>query len=150
MRNRDWDELAAMAEKAMKRAYAPYSRFRVGCALLAADGSIHLGCNVENAAYGPTICAERTALFRAIADGHAPGSFRALAVIGDTGEPIAPCGTCRQVMVELCPPDMPVILCSTNGRRRVTTVGELLPGAFTLAFRDRPENAGRGEADGRE
>jgi|HigsolmetaAR203D_1030402.scaffolds.fasta_scaffold00153_56 cytidine deaminase len=128
----EWADLPARAEEAMRRAYAPYSRFKVGSALLAADGSIHLGCNVENAAFGPTNCAERTALFRAIADGHAPGSFRAIAVIGDTREPIAPCGTCRQVMAELCSPDMPVILCSTNGSRRVTTVGDLLPGAFSL------------------
>src|SRR5690606_39184035 len=106
--------------------------FKVGCALLDADGTVHMGCNIENGAYSPTNCAERTAMFRAVADGCAPGSFRAMAVIGDTDEPITPCGVCRQVMVELCAADMPVILCSTNGKQRMTTVSELLPGAFKL------------------
>lgn len=128
----EWADLTVKAEEAMRRAYAPYSRFKVGSALLAADGTVHLGCNVENAAYGPTNCAERTALFRAIADGHAPGSFKAIAVIGETDEPITPCGTCRQVMIELCAPDMPVILCNTKGSSKVTTVKDLLPGAFAL------------------
>lgn len=117
---------------ARERAYAPYSQFRVGCALLGGDGSVLLGCNVENAAYGPTNCAERTALFRAISDGHAPGSFAALAVVGDTAAPITPCGVCRQVMAELCAPDMPVIMANVAGDIRQTTVAELLPGAFRL------------------
>jgi cytidine deaminase len=96
-----------------------------------ADGHLHSGCNVENAAYGPTNCAERTALFRAIADGRKPGEFRVAAVIGDTDAPITPCGVCRQVMVELCRPDMPVLLGNLRGDYRWTTVAELLPGAFT-------------------
>lgn len=120
------------AEEARSRAYVPYSQFKVGSALLAADGSVHYGCNVENAAYGPTNCAERTALFRAIADGILPGQFKALAVIGDTPQPITPCGVCRQVMVELCDADMPVIMGNTAGQYRIATVAELLPGAFSL------------------
>jgi len=128
----DADDLIRHALAARERAYAPYSSFRVGSALLAADGSVLYGCNVENAAYGPTNCAERTALFRAISDGHAPGSFAALAVVGDTPEPIAPCGVCRQVMLELCAPDMPVILANLSGEMRQTTVAALLPGAFHL------------------
>jgi cytidine deaminase len=124
-------QLLQAALEARSRAYTPYSRFQVGAALLDRDGKLHLGCNVENAAYGPTNCAERTALFRAIADGHTPGSFQAIAVIGDTEAPIAPCGVCRQVMVELCQPDMPVILGNLQGNWIQTTVADLLPGAFT-------------------
>jgi cytidine deaminase len=115
---------------ARERAYVPYSRFKVGAALLDEGGRVHHGCNVENAAYGPTNCAERTALFRAVADGVQPGAFQAIAVVGDTTEPISPCGICRQVLVELCPPDMPVYLTNLAGKISVTTVAELLPGAF--------------------
>lgn len=126
----EWAELEAAARAVRTRAYAPYSNFQVGAALLDGQGRIHVGCNVENVAYGPTNCAERTALFRAIADGCEPRSFRALAVIGETSEPIAPCGTCRQVMAELCAPHMPVLLMNVKGERTMTTVAELLPGAF--------------------
>lgn len=124
-------ELLEAAEQARARAYIPYSHFGVGAALLDAEGGVHYGCNIENAAYGPTNCAERTALFRAIADGHAPRSFRAIAVTADTVGPVTPCGVCRQVMAELCAPDMPVVLGSLRGEWRITTVAELLPGAFT-------------------
>jgi cytidine deaminase len=126
------DLLIERARQAMRNAYAPYSQFPVGSALLAEDGAVIVGCNVENAAYGPTNCAERTALFSAIAAGYSPGSFRAIAVIGDTEEPIAPCGVCRQVMSELCAPDMPVIMANLRGMRRIAAVRELLPGAFAL------------------
>ncbi|MDR0268977.1 cytidine deaminase [Paenibacillus sp.] len=118
------------AIKARANAYTPYSHFGVGAALLDKDGYIHYGCNVENAAYGPTNCAERTALFRAIADGHKAGSFKAIAVVGDTDGPISPCGVCRQVLIELCEPDMKVIMGNLKGDMTETTVRELLPGAF--------------------
>lgn len=124
-------KLITLAKQVMEKAYTPYSNFNVGAALLAADGHVHLGCNVENAAYGPTNCAERTALFRAIADGYEPKSFLAIAVIGDTDVPISPCGVCRQVLIELCAPDMPVYLSNLKGDVAVTTVADLLPGAFT-------------------
>lgn len=124
-------QLLEHALEARNRAYTPYSHFNVGAALLGNDGKLHLGCNIENAAYGPTNCAERTAVFRAIADGHAPQSFQAIAVIGDTESPIAPCGVCRQVLIELCGPDMPVILGNLKGDIVRTTVAALLPGAFT-------------------
>ncbi|MEK3881613.1 cytidine deaminase [Paenibacillus sp. PL2-23] len=124
-------ELLRAAREAMRRAYVPYSGFQVGAALLDRDGVIHYGCNVENAAYGPTNCAERTALFRAIADGHPPGQFQAIAVMGDTDGPITPCGVCRQVLVELCAPDMPVIMGNLKGEWTMKSVAELLPGAFT-------------------
>lgn len=126
-----YENLLEAAGEAMKRAYVPYSGFRVGAALLDENGHFHHGCNVENAAYSPTNCAERTALFRAIADGNGAGTFRAIAVVGDTEDPIAPCGVCRQVLVELCKPDMPVIMGNVRGDWKVSTVAELLPGAFT-------------------
>ncbi|MFD2672373.1 cytidine deaminase [Marinicrinis sediminis] len=126
------DELLAAAKQARTRAYTPYSGFQVGCALLGEDGQIYMGCNIENAAYGPTNCAERTALFSAIAAGQLPRSFQAIAVVGDTNEPITPCGVCRQVMVELCHPDMPVYLSNLHGQQHETTVAALLPGAFGL------------------
>jgi cytidine deaminase len=124
--------LLAAAEEARKRAYIPYSRFGVGAALLDAEGAVHYGCNIENAAYGPTNCAERTALFRAVADGLKPRTFRAMAVVADTPEPVTPCGICRQVLVELCAPDMPVLLGNMKGSYRETTVAALLPGAFDV------------------
>jgi cytidine deaminase len=119
------------AKKARENAYIPYSGFAVGAVVLDSDNHLHHGCNVENAAYGPTNCAERTALFRAIADGRKAGEFQAIAVIGDTDQPITPCGVCRQVIAELCEPNMPVILGNLHGAYRLTTVSELLPGAFT-------------------
>lgn len=127
------------AQEAMKKAYVPYSNFQVGAALLDDQGHVHFGCNVENAAYGPTNCAERTALFRAIADGKKPGQFQAIAVIGDTEGPITPCGVCRQVLVELCAPDMPVIMGNLNGQWTISTVSGILPGAFTPASLDNRE-----------
>lgn len=132
--------LLGAAEEARTRAYIPYSRFGVGAALLDADGEVHYGCNVENAAYGPTNCAERTALFRAVADGREPRTFQAMAVVADTPEPITPCGICRQVLVELCAPDMPVLLGNMKGSYRKTTVSALLPGAFDVEVLE----AGRG------
>src|ERR1700761_9229346 len=124
--------LLDLARAARERAYAPYSHFHVGAALETRDGRQFSGCNVENAAYGLCNCAERTALFSAIAAGCQPGDFAALAVIGDTPAPIAPCGACRQVMAELCHQDMPVLLANLQGAVQLTTVGNLLPGSFQL------------------
>lgn len=124
--------LVQKAKDARENAYAPYSQFKVGSVLLGEDGTLFAGCNVENGAYGPTNCAERTALFRAIADGHKPRSFTAMAVIGDTEQPITPCGVCRQVMAELCDPGMPVFMANLQGKITETTVSALLPGAFQL------------------
>ncbi|WP_123039817.1 cytidine deaminase [Cohnella candidum] len=130
---RQWDpvKLLEAAKAVRENAYVPYSGFRVGAVFMDAEGHLHAGCNVENAAYGPTNCAERTALFRAIADGRQAGEFQVAAVIGDTEGPISPCGICRQVMLELCEPDMPVILGNLRGDYKLTTVAELLPGAFS-------------------
>lgn len=132
-------KLLAEAREAMQLAYVPYSQFRVGAALLDNNGNIYRGCNVENAAYGPTNCAERTALFSAIAAGVKPQSFPAIAVIGDTDGPIAPCGVCRQVIIELCGPDTFVIMGNLKGESQVMTAGQLLPGAFTPSSLTREE-----------
>jgi cytidine deaminase len=126
------DDLLDRARQARDAAYAPYSRFHVGAALLARDGRVFAGCNVENASYGLCNCAERTAFFAAIAAGLRPGDFSRLAVIGDTEGPIAPCGACRQVIVELGGADLPVDMANLRGARSTRTAGELLPGAFTL------------------
>lgn len=124
--------LLDLARRARELAYAPYSRFQVGAALQAKDGRIFSGCNVENAAYGLCNCAERTALFSAIAAGCKPGDFNAIAVIADTPEPVTPCGSCRQVLAELCASDMPVLLANVAGATRQTTVEALLPDGFRL------------------
>ena len=123
-------QLLEAAAAAAKKAHAPYSKFHVGAALFHGDGSITLGCNVENASFGLTNCAERTAFFRAIADGCRPGDFVALAVVGDTEGPIAPCGACRQVMLELGGAALPVILGNLAGAVASTDAAALLPGAF--------------------
>lgn len=124
----DQKELLKMAEQVMEKAYVPYSNFKVGAALLAEDGRVFTGCNVENASYGLTICAERNAIFKAVSEG--VRSFKQLAVIADTEGPVSPCGACRQVMVEFFGPDMPVVLSNVKGETTTRTVEELLPGAF--------------------
>lgn len=127
------DELLDRARAVRTHAYAPYSRFHVGAAVQCRDGRIFTGCNVENASYGLTACAERSALGAAIAAGCRPGDLTHLAVIGDTDEPISPCGACRQVMRELGGDGLRVTLANLDGDIRRTTAGELLPGAFTLS-----------------
>jgi cytidine deaminase len=127
------EDLLALACDARDRAYAPYSTFKVGAALLTHDGRPFQGCNVENAAYGLCNCAERTALFSAVAAGCQPGDFAALAVVTDTDGVASPCGACRQVMAELCDAQMPVLLANLRGDMSETTVDALLPGAFKLA-----------------
>lgn len=117
------------AIEARGTAYVPYSKFPVGAALLAADGTVYTGCNIENAGYSLTNCAERTAVFKAVSEGNK--TFTALAVSADTPGPVSPCGACRQVLAEFCPPDMPVYLTNLKGDVQETTISELLPGAFS-------------------
>lgn len=117
--------MVAAAAAARERAYAPYSHFAVGAALRAADGAIYVGCNVENASYGLTICAERNAVAHAVASG--ARDLVALAVVTENG--VTPCGACRQVLVEFGP-EMTVIVADTRGNCRVYRLGELLPDAF--------------------
>ena len=127
------EKLVELAKEAMTRAYAPYSGFQVGAALLCADGSVYQGCNIENASYGPTNCAERTAFFKAVYDGKR--EFAAIAVVGGKqGEPDGtafPCGVCRQVMAEFCNADFRILL-GTPESFRVCTLGDLLPLSFNL------------------
>lgn len=123
------EELASEAKQAMKMAYVPYSKFPVGAALEAQDGTIYHGCNIENSSYGLSNCAERTAIFKAVSEGVT--SFKSITVIGDTAGPIAPCGSCRQVIAEFCAPNMPVYLTNLKGDVHQTTVEQLLPGAFS-------------------
>jgi cytidine deaminase len=123
------EKLMEEAKLASEKAYVPYSKFPVGAALLTNDGQVFRGCNIENSSYSMTNCAERTAIFKAVSDGIT--GFKALAVTGDTEGPISPCGACRQVIAEFCDSDMPVYLTNLNGIVKETTVGELLPGAFS-------------------
>ncbi|MCY9375555.1 cytidine deaminase [Bacillus sp. T17B1] len=122
-------ELITEALKARDMAYAPYSKFQVGAALLTKDGKVYRGCNIENAAYSMCNCAERTALFKAVSEGDT--EFQMLAVAADTPGPVSPCGACRQVISELCTKDVIVVLTNLKGQIKEMTVEELLPGAFS-------------------
>ncbi|MCD7874433.1 MAG: cytidine deaminase [Acidaminococcaceae bacterium] len=119
-------KLLAAALAARENAYAPYSKFKVGAAVETADGHIFTGGNVENASYGLTCCAERNAVFAAIGSG--ARSFKALCVVADTEEPVAPCGACRQVLAEF--PFEKIILANCKGLTKIMTVAELLPYGF--------------------
>ena len=129
MQKMDYNNLIRSAIKAKELAYVPYSGFRVGAALLAADGRIFTGCNIENAAYSPTICAERTAVAKAVSEGCR--DFTAIVVTGDAGDYLTPCGVCRQVLAEFCDlKSFKVILANSEEDYREMRLGELLPGAF--------------------
>ncbi|MEM7032932.1 MAG: cytidine deaminase [Chloroflexota bacterium] len=123
--NSQWDDLIQAAIQAADYAYAPYSEYRVGAALLTTEGAIYQGCNVENAAYGSTICAERTAIVKAVSEGNR--HFQAIAVA--TVNAGTPCGPCRQVMREFSS-DLTIIISDFNGNAHVHTLSELLPGGF--------------------
>ena len=116
-------KLMDCAIKARENAYSPYSHFAVGAALLCEDGTLFEGCNIENASYGLTNCAERTAIFKAVSEGHI--KFKALAVVADTEGPCAPCGACRQVMAEFKIPL--IIMGNLMGNIKIVTIEELLP-----------------------
>ncbi|MED1863418.1 cytidine deaminase [Fictibacillus nanhaiensis] len=123
------EQLMEQAKLAREKAYVPYSKFQVGAALLTAEGKVYNGANIENAAYSLTCCAERTALFKAYTEGDT--KFSAIAVVADTKRPVPPCGACRQVISELCPPEMPVYLTNLKGDVQEILVKDLLPGAFS-------------------
>ncbi|KAI8072542.1 cytidine deaminase [Gongronella butleri] len=118
------------ALEARNRAYCPYSKFRVGAALLTEDGIYYKGCNIENASYGGAICAERTAYCKAISEGHY--KYIGLAVSSDQEDFVSPCGICRQFISEFGPASLPVYLVNKDGKVKETTLGELLPMSFAL------------------
>jgi cytidine deaminase len=126
-----WDQLVEQAIEAREYAYAPYSHYQVGAALLTTDGKIYKGCNVENASYSPSNCAERTAIFKAVSEGDR--EFEAIAVVTSDGG--TPCGLCRQVMREFAP-NLTVIIGNIDGNYRVFALPDLLPHSFG------PENLG--------
>ena len=120
-------ELVRVASLARQRAHAPYSKYKVGAAIRTKRNKVHSGANVENASYGLTVCAERTAAFAAVNAGDT--TFDAIAIVIDDERLPTPCGACRQVLAEFSP-DMRVILATAGGKRKVTTLGELLPDPF--------------------
>ena len=126
------NQLIALAKEAMQQAYAPYSGYKVGAALLCSDGTVYQGCNIENASYTPTVCAERSAFFKAVYDGKR--SFTAIAVCGGKNGNISgtfpPCGVCRQVMREFCEEDFTVYVAGAQDAFETYTLAQLLPFSF--------------------
>ena len=122
-------ELIIEAIKAKENAYAPYSNFKVGSAILTADGSVYSGCNIENASLGATNCAERTAIFKAVSEGHK--EIKSIAVVGDINNYTFPCGICRQVINEFAAVDIKIIVAKDENEYLVKTMEEILPGAFS-------------------
>lgn len=127
------EELIKEAYEARKMAYAPYSGFRVGAALLGKSGKIYRGCNIENAAYSPTNCAERTAVFKAVSEGET--EFEAIAIVGDGDDYLSPCGVCRQVLAEFVQPEnFLVIMVGKDYDYQKATLLELFPASFSKNF----------------
>ena len=127
------EKLIELAKDAMTRAYAPYSGYKVGAALMCADGTVYCGCNIENASFTPTVCAERSAIFKAVYDGHR--DFTAIAVCGGKDGQITgafpPCGVCRQVMREFCRDDFMIYIGDAQGNLKGYTLAQLLPESFS-------------------
>ena len=126
------DELLSKAQTASKNAYSPYSKIKVGAVVVGGNGRIYSGCNMENASYGLTQCAERNALAAAISAGEQAGSMKTLLVYSSEFETLSPCGACRQVMSELLADDAQVISCSKGEEPKTWSVGQLLPDPFCL------------------
>lgn len=124
----EYAELVRIATQIKDKAYCPYSKFRVGAALVTDKGNIYSGVNIENASFGATNCAERTAVFKAVSEGET--KMEAIAIASDLEELIFPCGICRQVLSEFGDKDMKVICSKKNGEFKVYTLGEILPNAF--------------------
>lgn len=127
--------LLLAATEVREKAYAPYSRFKVGAALRTTSGAVFVGCNVENVAYPEGTCAEAGAIAAMVAGGET--RIAEVVVIADSPEPVPPCGGCRQKIAEFAAQDVQITLCTTDGKARVMTVAELLPGVFTAAHMDR-------------
>ena len=128
--NYDIMKLIEQAKKGRENAYTPYSLFKVGAAILLKDGKYITGCNVENASYGLSNCAERTALFKMVSEGVKKEEVVAMAIVGQCERPISPCGACRQVMSELLPVNCPIILANLDGEYKEFKLEELLPYSF--------------------
>lgn len=126
-------DLVAAAKKARENAQAQFSGFKVGAALLARNGRVYTGCNIENSTYGLTICAERVAIFKALSEGEAPRSFDAIAVVADTEALTPPCGACRQLLWEFCG-DIPIVLANLKNRAEEHRTTSLLPKPFDAGF----------------
>jgi cytidine deaminase len=130
-----YEKLIELAVEAMGGAYAPYSGYKVGAALLCADGTVYTGCNIENASFTPTICAERTAIFKAVSEGKR--DFTAIAVCGGKDGVITgmfpPCGVCRQVMREFCGDDFVICMAGADGSYETHTLAEVLPFSFSAS-----------------
>lgn len=126
----DRQKLIRAAMAARERAYAPFSHFRVGAALLCRNGAVYTGCNIENSSYSPTLCAERCAAAKAISEGRR--DFAAIAIVGSSREPTMPCGVCRQFLYEFCDESFPVICAKNENDYVETTLGELFPRGFRL------------------
>ena len=135
----NYDDLISKAIEMTERSYVPYSHFHVGAALLDKNGKVWTGCNIENAAYGPSNCAERTAVFKAVSEG--VKSFEAIAVVGGPEDEAGkvqiqdfcpPCGVCRQVLSEFCTRDFKIILANGKGEQKTFTLAQLLPESFSL------------------
>jgi len=122
------EHMLDLANEAMERAYTPYSHFQVGACLKGASGRYYQGCNIENASYTPTNCAERTAIFKAVSEGER--DFAGIVIVCSGKKPAAPCGVCRQVLREFCKSDMPVVFANANREFIESTLGELLPHSF--------------------
>lgn len=125
----DYKMLVSKALEGRKNAYVPYSKFKVGAAVLTEDGKVYTGCNIENASYGATNCAERTAIFKAVSEGYR--IIKAIAIVGIENEYTYPCGICRQVIAEFGSEDIEIILGKNENEYIVKTLDEILPGAFT-------------------
>lgn len=126
------DNILDMALTARFHAYAPYSKFKVGCAILLKNGQYVLGCNIENKSFGLSICAERNAAFKLISEGKTKNDVEAICIVADTKSPTSPCGACREVLMELLAPNTKVILANLNRDFIELTLDELLPHAFVL------------------
>jgi cytidine deaminase len=122
------DKMLTLAYEAMEKAYTPYSHFQVGACLKGAGGTYYTGCNIENASYTPTNCAERTAVFKAVSEGER--EFTGIVVVCSGSNPAAPCGVCRQVLREFCSDDMPVVFADAKRNCVESTLGALLPHSF--------------------
>lgn len=136
MEQKQIEELIKKAQEAREFSYSPYSGYMVGAAVLTSEGEVYTGCNIENAAYGPTNCAERTAIFKAVSDGKR--KFNAIAIVGgkrgSAGDYAAPCGVCRQVMMEFCDPQaMQIIMAKSITEYKLFTLQQLLPEGFGAA-----------------